>query len=99
MKKKFAFLLMGSDFDPEKHRAEFETDGCVSIIQTVRDFDDAKAAAVRLYRDGVGVMELCGAFDEAMADELAALTDHKVGIGYVINNPSMDPLFARFFGE
>ena len=38
--RKFAFLLMGPQFDPEKHRAEFQVPGMVSYIRTVRDFTE-----------------------------------------------------------
>lgn len=98
MGKKFAFLLLGAEYDPEIHRAVFETGRGTSIIQTVRNFDEAKAMAVKLHGEGVGAIEVCGAFGAGMAEELVRLTNREVAIGYVVHDPALDGLFASFFG-
>ena len=98
MKKQYAFLLMGSHYNPDTHRCRFETDRDIVHFRTVRDFAEAKAAAVELKDAGVGAIEVCGAFGPDMAAELAAITNKEVAIGYVVHDSELDGLFARFFG-
>ena len=98
MKKKYAFLLMGEDYHPERHRAVFETENMISVIQTVRSFTEAKETAMRLANEGTGAIELCGAFTSEMADEIVGITGEKVAVGFVVHNPRLDSLFASFFG-
>ncbi|RZT00661.1 DUF6506 family protein [Cuneatibacter caecimuris] len=95
--RKFAFLLMGPQFDPEKHRAEFQVPGMVSYIRTVRDFTEAKAAVQQLAEDGVKAMEVCGAFGPERTRELIEITGGKVAVGYVTHFPEQDELFDTFF--
>ena len=72
MKKKFAFLLMGPHFDPSVHQAAFETEKQISCIFTVKNFDEACDKLLALEKEGVGAVELCGAFGEAGAQKLFA---------------------------
>ena len=97
--KKFAFILMGAGYDPEKHQCCFEKENSETHIFTVRDFEEAKAKAVELYRSGYGAIELCGAFGKEKAELLAELTNFEVAIGYVVHEPAMDELFVQFFGK
>lgn len=97
--KKFAFILMGAHYNPQEHQARFETGKQVTYIVTVRDFDEARQAVVRLDGEGVGAVELCGAFGEERTRELIELTGNRVAIGYVTHLESQDGLFAAFFGK
>ncbi len=99
MKKKFAFLLMGPQFDPSVHQAVFETEKGISYIFTVRNFDEACDKLLALEQEGVGAVELCGAFGEEGAQRLIELTHNKIPIGYVTHKPEQDPLFAAFFSH
>lgn len=99
MKKKFAYMLMGEDYDTSLHKAEFETENQITYIKTVRNLDEACEKAIELKNDGVGVIELCGAFGKLGADKIIKVTDNKVGIGYVINSEDQSSLFNRFFVE
>lgn len=98
MKKQYAFLLMGGHYDPLVHRSRLETDKDIVHLRTVRDFAEAKAAALELKSQGVGAIEVCGAFGPEKAGELAEITGKEVAIGYVVHDPELDGLFARFFG-
>ena len=60
MKKKFAFLLMGKEFDTAKDTAVFETEHMISYIFTVTSFEEALKRAVACAEDGVGAIEVCG---------------------------------------
>ncbi len=97
MKKKYAYLLMGPNYDPRHHRAEIETEQRIGLIRTVRDFAEACAVADALIEEGVEIIELCGAFGEAGARDLIAHTGGRVGIGYVVHLPEQDGLFSAFF--
>lgn len=97
-KKMYAFLLMGGHYDPDVHQCRFETARDVVFLRTVRDFEEAKATAVALWRQGVGAIEICGAFGPEKARELTYLTGGEVAIGYVVHDPELDGVFARFFG-
>ena len=92
MKKKFAFLLMGKEFDTAKDTAVFETEHMISYIFTVTSFEEALKRAVACAEDGVGA-------DEATADKIIAATGNKVAVGYVVHNPEQDELFRQFFAK
>ena len=67
MRKKFAFLLMGKEFDTAKDTAVFETEHMISYIFTVTSFEEALKRAVACAEDGVGAIEVCGAFGKEWA--------------------------------
>ena len=104
MEKKYAFLLMGSDYDPETDQAVFikkaGSGGGESgtYLYTVRDFEEACRLAVKLKEEGFGAIELCGAFGKEKAEQITQLTGNTVAVGYVIHEPELDPLFQAFFG-
>jgi hypothetical protein len=95
--KKFAFIIMGSHYQPEIHHAEFATKQSVTYIFTVRNFEEAKQRTLSCKEDGVGVIELCGAFGEEMARELIRLTEDTMGIGFSIHLSEQNQLFDEFF--
>lgn len=97
--KKFAFIMMGAAHDPEIERAQFEAGDVLTLIRTVRNFEEAKELAIELVSDGVGAIELCGAFGPEKAEELFELTGRKTAIGYVTHNPAHDALFSAFWGK
>lgn len=96
MKKKFAFILMGSHYKPE-HTACFETESGFTFIFTVRSFEEATEKLLSLQKEGFGAVELCGAFGEAYVQEAIELTNNTLAIGYVVHKPEQDGLFERFF--
>ena len=97
MKKKFAFLLMGAHYDPQQHSARFETEKQVTYIYTVNTMDEALEKAAAITEDGVGAIELCGAFGEGMARRIIDMTEGKIAVGFVVHLPEQDEIFARFF--
>ena len=90
---------MGAHYEPEKHHADFETWKQITRICTVNDYEEAKKLVVELKESGFGAVELCGAFGQEKAKELAELTEHKVAVGYIVHDADMDELFAGFFGR
>ena len=99
MKKQYAFLLMGEHYDPDTHRCRFETESDIVHLRTVRNFEEAKKTVLLLKKDGIGAIELCGAFGPEKARELTELTDNETAIGYVVHDTSLDSVFTRFFGS
>ncbi len=99
MKKKFAFLLMGEHYDPKIHHAAFETARQTTYIYTVRNYDEAVKKVLELVAEGVGAIELCGAFGQEKAVEMAELTGNRIAIGYVTHHPDMDEAIAGFFSK
>lgn len=98
MKKKFAFLLMGKCYNPEKHKAIFETDKQITYILTLNSWDMLDSLIDDLEKKGVGAIELCGAFGKERAEEIIKKTNSKIAVGYVVHNPELDLLFEKFFG-
>ena len=98
-KKQFAFLLMGEQYDPARHLARFETSRQVTSIYTVRSLKEAESLVKRLEAEGVGAIELCGAFGEAGAAELTRLTGGRIAVGYVTHAPEMTSLVEAFFTD
>ncbi len=99
MKNKYAFLLMGPHYNPDEHCAYFETGKQVTYICTVRNFEEAYKKVVDLQKDGVGAIELCGAFGESEAQKIIDLTNNEVAIGFVVHKPEQDSLFDNFFSK
>ena len=99
MKKKFAFLLMGTHYDPQTDRASFETPKQVTYIYTVNTMDEALEKAAAITEDGVGAIELCGAFEEAGARAVIEATGNRIPVGYVVHLPEQDAMFRTLFGE
>ena len=95
--KKSATIIMGKIYDPEKDRIEFGSKNFKTIVQTVRNFEEAKEYVLKFVEDGVEDFELCGAFGKDKARELIDLTEGKVAISYVITDPDMQPLVDEFY--
>lgn len=90
---------MGSSYDTEKHKIDFETYESITRICTVNSFEQAKILVSKLKNEGFGVVELCGAFGEEKAKELMTITNNEIGIAYVVNSESQNKLFQKFFGQ
>ena len=98
-KLKFAFILMGPQYDPEKHTAHFELESKHTYIYSVRNFEEAEKKAKELLREGFGAIELCGAFGPELTQKIIDATENKIAVGYVTHFPSEDEKFLKFFGK
>ena len=93
---KFAFLMLG-DFDVRQDYAAIH--GGDACIVGVADIEQACAAAQRLHHAGVGCIELCGAFGPEGARAVRQAAGESVAVGYVVHDPSQDPVFEAFWGK
>ncbi|MGP1459326.1 MAG: DUF6506 family protein [Treponema sp.] len=93
---KFAFLILG-DFAGKGEKAAVCT-GAAQIV-AVSDMDAAVTAAKNLVAEGVGCIELCGAFGKDGAQKIIRATGNTVPVGYVTHLPEQDGLFAEAFSK
>ena len=99
MKKKYAFILMGREYQPDLHRARFESARQITYICTVRDLNGAVHEVEALWRQGIGTIELCGAFGREDAERMRRLTNNEVDIGYIVYEPGVLSMSDRPFFE
>ena len=97
--KKFAFIVLDENADPRRHRFAYEAGGVTTMFRTVRSMAEAKETLLALQKEGVGVVELCGAFGREGALELIDATGGEMGVGYVVTEPSQKAVFERFFSR
>ncbi|WP_239390976.1 DUF6506 family protein [Cloacibacillus sp. An23] len=93
---KFAFIIMG-DFNPSEDRARIH--GGAAQMIGVSSVGEACREAAALARDGVGCIELCGAFKAEDARRVIEATGNNIPIGYVTHLPEQDDIFAKVFGN
>ena len=91
---KFAFLVMGN-YHAAKDRAAMPK-GTAQIIG-VADLEEACAVAKALCAEGVGCIELCGAFGETGARAVVEATNNQIPIGYVTHLPEQDDVYEAAF--
>lgn len=93
---KFAFLIMG-DFNPEKDRAEIH--GGNARIIGVSSVDEGCRVAENLISEGIGCIELCGAFSPSDAEKIVIATGNRIPIGYTTHLPIQDDVYRKAFGS
>lgn len=94
---KFAFILMGDEFDAEKDRAAVH--GGEIQVAAVPNLAEGCRVAKELCDSGVNCIELCGAFGPDGAKAVIQATDGKIPVGYVTHLPEQNALYAKVFGE
>ena len=93
---KFAFLILG-EFDSAADRAEIHH-GEARIIG-VSSLEEAAQTARALQQEGVGCIELCGAFGPEGARRIAKATGGRIPVGYITHLPEMDAVYRAAFSE
>ena len=91
---KFAFIILG-DFDAVRDRAEIR--GGRARIWGVSSLAEACAAAKALEREGVGCIELCGAFGPDGARRIIEATGNRIPVGYVTHLPEQEAVYRAAF--
>ena len=93
---RFAFLILGP-FCNQQDAASIHA-GAAQIVG-VANLQEACAAAQRLCAEGVGCIELCGAFGPDGAKEIIRATGNKIPVGYVTHLPEQDTLYQQAFSK
>ncbi|MGP1437880.1 MAG: DUF6506 family protein [Treponema sp.] len=88
---KFAFLIMGEEFNHTVDRAKIH--GGSSQIIGVANMNEAIEEAKKLKQEGVNCIELCGAFHEPEVRKIIEATENTIPIGYVIHLKEQDELY------
>lgn len=95
--KKFAYVLIGSEYDSPEHKAEFKTAKTHVMVRTAKDYEAAKELIQQLVAEGVKGVELCGGFGQERAREIMEMTDHKISLSYAVTEPEMKEINGKFF--
>ena len=56
MKKKFAMIIMGNEYNPNEHKAKFETTSQITYICTINNWNMLKETIEYLQKEGVGAI-------------------------------------------
>ena len=91
----FAFLILG-DFSPEQDRTASIGGGSARMIG-VPDLPAACAAARALAEEGIGCIELCGAFGPQGARCVSQAVQNSIPVGYVTHLPEQDAVYRATF--
>ena len=92
---RFAFIIMGEDFDSQRDCASIH-EGAVQTIG-VSSVEEACEVSKKLYEEGIDCIELCGAFGEAGAKSIIDVTENKIPVGYVTHLREQDEIFEQVF--
>ena len=96
MSKKYAFLLMGKDFNPQRDHACFSAGGVDSYI--MRSPEEAVKKARELADEGFGALEVCGAFGENLAREMYQAADRRLTVSYVVCPKDQEEASLQLWG-
>ena len=94
---KFAFLIMGEEFNHETDRACIHK-GTAQIIG-VSSIDEACSEAEKLMNEGISCIELCGAFGPEGTKSVIKATDNRLPVGYITHLPEQDGIYEEVFGK
>ena len=83
---KFAFLILG-DFRPEADRAAIHGGAAQMRGVSTRE----------LLEQGVGCIELCGAFGPDGARRIIEATENRIPVGYVTHLPEQEAVYRAAF--
>ena len=98
-KKKWAMVIMGEDYTPEKDNARINKAKKEGHILTVKNPDEAIELAKRLKEEGFGAIEVCGAFGEKNEKRMYEATDKTVPVCYVVTPEEELPQAIKFWSE
>lgn len=84
------------NYDSRSDKAEI-CGGNAQIIG-VSTLNEAVEVAKELQANGVGCIELCGAFGESGAKKIIDATKNMLPVGYVTHLPEQDGIYASAFG-
>ena len=93
---KFAFIIMGDFSSPGECASVSRGEARIAAVSGLRE---ACVFARKFAKEGIGCIELCGAFGEEGARAVVAATEGKIPVGYVTRLPEQDALYREIFGD
>ncbi len=90
---KYVFILNSETLTPENYHGSFESDSFKVNVFGVNSMDMACKTVEKAVKDGAQLIDLCGDYDEAKANEIKSLVNKDVGIKFVRYN---DVEMAKF---
>ena len=88
---------MNENCDPEKENISFETDNEIWYIRGVRNEQEAIELAKTLYEQGVGIIEVCGAFGEELSRKMYEATNNQVPVCYIKTPEGLEKQVDEFW--
>ncbi|MDO4394130.1 MAG: DUF6506 family protein [Bacillota bacterium] len=81
--RKYAFIVMMPDLNPSEYRTSCSAGDNEITFVGVDNMDQAKAVVDELMASGYEKFDLCGSFDESMANEVVDAAKSGAGFSYV----------------
>ena len=97
--KKFAMMLMGSEYNTKKDYVVMQTESTETHIFTVNTPEQAVELAGQLAQQGFGAIEVCGAFGEELARKMYDAAGHRLTVCYVVCPQEQKELSDRFWSQ
>jgi len=91
----FGFIMIGSGYIPTKHKTIIKSETFRTTIAGVSKREEALSVAKWMIEEGAQVVELCGGFKPADAEEIMTATNNEVPIGVVQFSPAAETLLRK----
>jgi Family of unknown function (DUF6506) len=93
----FAFIVKGPGYDPKVHRASLDSAQFQTVIVGVSNLIEAIQIAVELRNAGSQLIELCGGFSGADADEIQTRVGPNILVGVVRYSEEQEQQLTAMF--
>jgi hypothetical protein len=94
---RFTFIVKAPGYSPQSHRAVLSSSCFTTTVVGVTDLASAIVAAKEEARSGAQLIELCGGFTPAEADEVRLHLPAGVPVGAVAYTAEQEAEMARLF--
>lgn len=94
---RYAFIVKGPGYAPERHVADFQSELFRTRIVGVSDLASAIDVARRLVDEGIQLIELCGGFRESEAREVREGIGNAIPVGVVLYDDAQAAELERRF--
>ncbi|MEG0829402.1 MAG: DUF6506 family protein [Anaerovoracaceae bacterium] len=77
---KFAFIMNVPGTSPDKDFAVFENEESYTLLAETSTYEMTEALVLKLAKDGITIVDLCGDFDDLAVERLTKATNGKVQV-------------------
>jgi phosphoribosylformylglycinamidine (FGAM) synthase-like amidotransferase family enzyme len=93
----FAFIFKGPGYDPKIHRAALDSAQFHTVVVGVSNLTEAAQVAVELRETGSQLIELCGGFSAADADQIQTRLGPDILVGVVRYSEEQERKLTEMF--